>query len=57
MSAYYVVYLNVTAPDQFREYFQTLLPVIKRHGARLIAQGTPEAIEGTLLFKQAVVFE
>jgi hypothetical protein len=30
------------------------MPVIERRGGRSIAQGTPEAIEGTLSFKQAV---
>lgn len=56
-SAYFVVYLNVTDPDRFKEYFQSVMPVIERRGGRLIAQGTPEIIEGTLLSKQAVVFE
>ena len=57
MSAYFVVCLNVTDPDQFTKYFQVVMPVIERRGGRLIAQGTPEVIEGTLLFEQAVVFE
>lgn len=57
MSAYFVVYLNVTDPDRFKEYFKSVMPVIERRGGRLIAQGTPKIIEGTLLSKQAVVFE
>ena len=57
MSAYFVVYLNITDPDRFAEYFQVVMPVIKRRGGCLVAQGTPEAIEGTLSFKQAVLFE
>ncbi len=57
MSAYFVVYLNVTDPDRFTEYFQVVVPVIERRGGRLITQGTPEAIEGTLQFQQAVLFE
>ncbi len=57
MSAYFVVRLNVTDQDQFMKYFQAVMPVIERRGGRLIAQGTPEIMEGTLLFKQAVVFE
>ncbi len=57
MSAYFVVSLNVTDPDQFTKYFQTVMPVIERRGGRLIAQGTPEPIEGTLRSEQAVVFE
>jgi uncharacterized protein (DUF1330 family) len=57
MSAYFVVYLNVTNPDRFTEYLQAVMPVIERRGGRLVTQGIPEAIEGTLLFKQAVLFE
>ncbi len=57
MSAYFVVYLNVTDLKRFTEYFQVVMPVIERRGGRLVTQGTPEAIEGTLLFQQAVLFE
>ena len=57
MSAYFIVYLNVTDSEQFTRYFQAVMPVIERRGGRLIAQGTPAAIEGTLQFEQAVVFE
>jgi uncharacterized protein (DUF1330 family) len=57
MSAYFMVYLNVTDPDRFTEYFQTVMPVIERRGGRLVTQGIPKAIEGTLSFKQAVLFE
>ena len=57
MSAYFIVYLNVTDSEQFTRYFQAVMPVIERRGGRLIAQGTPEAIEGTWQFEQAVVFE
>jgi uncharacterized protein (DUF1330 family) len=57
MSAYFVVYLNVTDLERFTEYFQVVMPVIERRGGRLVTQGRPEAIEGTLLFKQAVLFE
>jgi uncharacterized protein (DUF1330 family) len=57
MSAFFVVYINVTDPDQFTKYFQAVMPFIERRGGRKIAQGLPEQIEGTLQFKQAVVFE
>lgn len=57
MTTYFVVYLNVTDPDRFMQYFQVVMPVIERRGGRLVAQGIPKAIEGSLLFKQAVVFE
>jgi uncharacterized protein (DUF1330 family) len=49
--------IAVTDPDRFTKYFQVVMPVIERRGGRLVAQGTVEVIEGTLLFRQAVLFE
>lgn len=57
MPVYFVIYLSITDPVRFAEYFQTVIPVIQRRGGRLIAQGTPKVIEGTMTWKQAVVFE
>jgi uncharacterized protein (DUF1330 family) len=57
MSTYFVVRLTVTDPERFTKYFQRVMPVIERRGGRLMAQGSPEAIEGTLRSEQAVVFE
>jgi uncharacterized protein (DUF1330 family) len=57
MSTYFVVYLNVTNPEQFTKYFQAVMPMIERRGGRVIAQSKPEVIEGNLPFSQAVVFE
>jgi uncharacterized protein (DUF1330 family) len=34
MSAYFVVYLNVTDPEQFSNYFQAVMPVIEPRGGR-----------------------
>jgi uncharacterized protein (DUF1330 family) len=57
MSTYFVVRLTVTDSERFTKYFQRVMPVIERRGGRLMAQGLPEAIEGTLRLEQAVVFE
>jgi uncharacterized protein (DUF1330 family) len=57
MSTYFVVRFNVTDPDRFAKYFERVMPIIERRGGRLIAQGVPEAIEGTSRSEQAVVFE
>jgi uncharacterized protein (DUF1330 family) len=57
MSVYFVVYLNITEPVQFAEYFQKVMPIVQRRGGRLIARGTPEIIEGAITSQQAVVFE
>lgn len=57
MAAYFVVYQNVTHPEQYKEYFSAVVPVIDRCGGRLIAQGTPEAVEGTMPWQRVVVLE
>jgi uncharacterized protein (DUF1330 family) len=57
MSIYFVVYLNITEPVQFAEYFQKVMPIIQQRGGRLIARGTPEIIEGNIISQQAVIFE
>jgi uncharacterized protein (DUF1330 family) len=50
MSAYFIVYLKVTDSAQFMNYFQAVMPVIECRGGHLIAQGTPEILEGMLQF-------
>lgn len=57
MSVYFVVSLNITDADRFMQYFQAVLPLIKQRGGRLIAQGTPETIEGNTTGSQSAVFE
>lgn len=57
MTVYFVVSLNITDADRFMQYFQTVMPIIERRGGRLVAQGTPEVIEGDLTGAQTAVFE
>lgn len=57
MAVYFVVHLNIIDADRFTQYFQAVMPLITQHGGRLIAQGTPEAIEGAALGEQVAVFE
>lgn len=57
MAVYFVVSLKITDADRFMEYFQAVMPLIKQRGGRLIAQGPPEAIEGSTTGSQSAVFE
>jgi uncharacterized protein (DUF1330 family) len=57
MAVYFVVSLKITDADRFMEYFQAVMPLINQRGGRLIAQGTPEAIEGNVIRSQSAVFE
>lgn len=57
MAAYFIVSLKITDTTSFLEYFQAVMPLIKQRGGRLIAQGVPEAIEGSTTGSHSAVFE
>jgi uncharacterized protein (DUF1330 family) len=56
MTVYFVVSLKITDADRFMAYFQAVMPLIQQRGGRLIAQGTPEVIEGSATALQSAVF-
>lgn len=39
------------------KYFQAVMPLINQRGGQLIAQGTPETVEGSATGQQVAVFE
>ena len=57
MSVYFVVYQNVTDPERYGEYFNAVVPLIDQCGGRLIAQGTPDVMEGAILGQRVVILE
>jgi uncharacterized protein (DUF1330 family) len=57
LAVYFVVHLNITDADRFIQYFQAVMPLINQLGGRLVAQGTPEIIEGNVIGQQVAVFE
>jgi len=57
MANYLIIYQNVANSERYQEYFTAVAPLIQRHGGRLLAQGTPEVIEGTLLWQRVVLLE
>lgn len=57
MAVYFVVYQNVSEPQQYGEYFSAVVPLIAQFGGRLIAKGAPEVIEGTMPWERVVVLE
>ncbi len=57
MAVYFVVSLKITDADRFMQYFQAVMPLIEQRGGRLVAQGTPETIEGSITDSQSAVFE
>lgn len=57
MTAYFIVYQNVTDLDQYTQYLNAVVPVIERRSSGFIAQGTPEVMEGTLPWQRSVVLE
>ncbi len=57
MSAYFLVYQNVTDSERYEQYLNAVIPVIERRGGRFIAQGAPEAVEGMMLWQRVVLLE
>ncbi|MGR3273910.1 DUF1330 domain-containing protein [Acaryochloris marina NIES-2412] len=57
MSVYFVIYQNIVDVARFTEYIHAVMPAIKRRGGRLIAQGTPAALERLVSYQRAVLFE
>lgn len=57
MAVYFVVYQNITDPQQYGQYFNAVVPLIVQCGGRLMVQGTPEAMEGTMPWQRVVVLE
>jgi len=56
MPVYFVVYLNITNPDRFMEYYQTVMPVIERRGGRIVGKGVPETLEGNFVLAAGCPF-
>jgi uncharacterized protein (DUF1330 family) len=57
MPVFFIVYLTISDRDRFMEYYKTVMPVIERWGGRMVANGVPETLEGSLSWQQAVVFQ
>ena len=57
MPAYLIVYYNVTNSGKFKKYLETVGPLMHKRGGRMIAEGSPDVVDGTFPWEQAVVFE
>lgn len=57
MAAYFIVYQNVTDPKQYQKYFTAVAPLIEQYGGQLLAQGTPEVMEGAMPWERVVLLE
>jgi uncharacterized protein (DUF1330 family) len=57
MPAYLIVYYNVTNSEQFNKYLKAVEPLMHSRGGRMIAKGTPDAVDGPFPWEHAVVFE
>ena len=57
MPAYLIVYYNVTNSEQFKKYLEAVRPLMHKKGGRMIAEGSPDVVDGTFPWERAVVFE
>ena len=55
--AYLIVYYSVTKSEQFKNYLESVEPVIHGRGGRIIAEGSADIMDGTFPWERAVVFE
>ena len=57
MSAYLIVYYNVTNTEQFKKYLEAVEPLMHKRGGHKIAEGSPDVVDGIFPWERAVVFE
>ncbi len=57
MPAYLIVYYNVTDSEQFKKYLEAVEPLIHKRVGGMIAEGTPDVVDGPFPWEHAVVFE
>lgn len=57
MPAYLIVYETITNPERFEKYVQALQPELYKRGARIVAAGPPNVVEGIVHWKHTVVLE
>ena len=53
---YFVIHQHITDEVRFDAYVAAVTPLIAKRGARLVAAGSPQTIEGDSRFERTVIF-
>jgi uncharacterized protein (DUF1330 family) len=57
VAAYVIASLTIKDPVRFEEYRRTLLPSMRKYGARLVARGGPVVLEGEWPREKVIIAE
>ena len=58
MSGYFIIQINVTNAENYKEYIEKVTPIVKKFGGEYIVRGgQSENVEGNWLFQRTVVLK
>jgi uncharacterized protein (DUF1330 family) len=57
MSAYMVIYDNVSDLSRFRQYAETAESIIKKYGGKVTTAGVPDVLEGKFPWERVFLIE
>ena len=56
MSAYFIIQINITNPENYKDYIVQVTPIVKKfRGEYIIRGGKSENVEGSWPFERTVV--
>ena len=58
MSAYFIIQINITNPENYKDYIVQVTPIVKKFGGEYIIRGgKSENVEGIWPFERTVVLK
>ena len=58
MSAYFIIQINITNPENYKDYIVQVTPIVKKFGGKYIIRGgKSENVEGSWPFERTVVLK
>ena len=58
MSAYFIIQINITNPEKYKDYIVQVTPIVKKFGGEYIIRGgKSENVEGSWPFERTVVLK
>ena len=58
MSAYFIIQINITNPESYKDYISQVTPIVKKFGGEYIVRGgNSENVEGSWPYERTVVLK
>ena len=58
MSAYFIIQINITNPENYKDYIAQVTPIVKKFGGEYIIRGgKSEKVEGNWPYERTVVLK